>query len=186
MLAVLVAPNRRHRTQSNRLPRKHRRADRSRNKSRHLAIPRTVARISRPKIDGHVSPGLFAAQSQREKRSLERLAKSHGRSRPRSEERQVRRSGQVLLIHHGNFAGPSDGSLLGRLGFSRPFRHPPHWRSSNDAVYAVHRIPAAHNFSAVARWLGPARRWVRLATMGLGRARRGLEFCRDADTLSRV
>jgi uracil-DNA glycosylase family 4 len=71
------------------------------------AFPRRMAGISRHAIAGYVSPRVFAAQSGRQGRCLERSAKSDGCPRPGSKKRQA------LLISHGNFAGPPDGGRVG-------------------------------------------------------------------------
>ncbi len=55
-------------------------ADAAANDARHFAFSWAVAGISRPKIDGDVSPGVFAAQSAGEGRRLERFADGHGRA----------------------------------------------------------------------------------------------------------
>ena len=61
-------------------------------------FPRPVAGISRPPVDGHLSSRVFAAQSRREERSLERSAKSNGRARPRSERAASPPSAQQALV----------------------------------------------------------------------------------------
>ena len=62
------------------------RADIAEDEGLHLAIPRQVVRLPQHEADGHVSSGLLAAQSRREKRSLEGFAEGHGASGIESEE----------------------------------------------------------------------------------------------------
>src|SRR6266852_2374147 len=121
-----------------------------------------MAGISRKKTAGHVSPRLFAAQSAREKRSLEGSPKSHGRPRPRSEERQV------FLTHHGNSARLADGADLGRLRFYCALRDPPYRHPPCHVLYAVDWIRTPDNFSSVARRMGATCGWIGMAAVGLG------------------
>src|SRR5260370_12291213 len=132
------------------------------NKWGDFAISGRMAGISRKKIAGDVSPRLFAAQSTREERSLERSPKSHGRARPRSEERQVR------LTHHGNSAGLADGADLGRRGFHCAFCNASHWRFAFHVVHATDGISSALLSSSRSRGLGASRGWFRMAAVGLG------------------
>src|SRR5450432_3089440 len=102
MLAVSAAAARRDFAEGDRLPGRLRRADLAANQSRHLALPRPVAGISRPQVDGHLSPRLPLAKPGGEIRSVERSAKSDVGPRPGSEKKQSHRTWQAFVTRHGS------------------------------------------------------------------------------------
>src|ERR1700730_6157499 len=166
LLAFSLAAIGYHFAESDRVPGKRRRADSARNESWNLSFSRRMARFSRQKTDGHISPRIPAAKPERKRRSLERFAKSNGRPWSSRQKRPAGR--EVLLIHHGNFAGRPDGADLGLFGFPRALWHPSHGHAAHHAVHAVHRIDSAHDLPPVARRLGPSRGRLRLDAVGLG------------------
>src|SRR6185437_2538180 len=85
LLAVFAPPTRRNSAEGNLLSRRLLRANAASNQSRHLPLPRRMVRLSRLKANRHVSSGVPLAQSERKRRSLERLAESDGRPRPRAQ-----------------------------------------------------------------------------------------------------
>src|SRR5258708_17716249 len=101
LFAILAAPARRDCSKSDRLSRKRRRADSARNQSRHLSFSRRMARFSRKKTDGHLSPRILAAKPERQRRSLEGFPKSHARPRPASQKGPP--SGEALQFILGIF-----------------------------------------------------------------------------------
>src|SRR5579883_1010243 len=122
MLAISFAAARRYRAAGDRLPRRMRGADAARNQSRHLAIPRAMAGLSREQADGHVSPRVSAAESQRQRRSLEGPAESDGCAWARSEKRKA------SLIPQWAFCSGCSPRLAGAV---RIF-----WRASRRAELA--------------------------------------------------
>src|SRR6266436_2256888 len=77
-------------------------------------------------------------------------------------------SGLMAEWPHGNFAGTSHRADVGRGGFCRAIRNSSHGHTTHHALHAVHRSCASHDSLALARRLGPPRRWFRLAAVGLG------------------
>src|SRR5580698_7671230 len=98
MFAVFDAPARRGRAASERRSWRVCGADAAANDAGYFAFSRTVAGISRAKIDGDVSPGIFAAQPAREGRRLERFADGDGGTWPRETQREIDFRRQTYVV----------------------------------------------------------------------------------------
>src|SRR5262249_51310875 len=118
---------------------------------------------------------------ERQGRSVEGSAKSHGGSWLGSETRQ-NQTGEVLLICHGNFAGPADRCVVGRGRLFRAVFSSPHRGTPGPVLTSVPPLLASPHQPPMVRRLGPfdGRLW--LAAVGVGRAGRSDQ--RHLDTLA--
>src|SRR5258707_4758822 len=108
MLAILVPATGCAAAESDCLSRRDRRTDVAANQPRHFSFPRTMDGLPRLQNVGHLSSRLFAAQSRRQGRRLERPAKSDGGTWPRNKKEQGQVSAQrhSAWYRHGGFRGP--------------------------------------------------------------------------------
>src|ERR1019366_5503235 len=113
MLAVSASPARRDSAQGNLLPRRLLGADHAANHSGHFEIPRRMVRLPRLEIDRHLSSGVPAAQSGRERRSLEGFAEGNGRPRARTRKEKMMLNLAVWLFGRRGVAPLRPARILG-------------------------------------------------------------------------
>src|SRR5882724_13003295 len=107
MLAIFVSATGCSAAESDCLPWRNRCADVAANQPQHFSFPWTMDGLPRLQNAGHLSSRLFAAQSRRQGRRLERPAKSDGGTRPRNKKEQGQVSAQrrSAWYGHGGFVG---------------------------------------------------------------------------------
>src|SRR6266853_3993813 len=131
MLAIFVPATGRAAAESDCLPRRNRCADVAANQPRHFSFPRTLDGLPRLQNVGHLSSCIFATQSRRQGRRLERSAKSDGGTWPRNKKEQGQVSAQRRSAWYGH------GGFVGQRRLPGAFRNPHSWQRSSPVRHAV-------------------------------------------------
>src|SRR5258708_6324763 len=131
MLAIFVPATRRAAAESDCLPRRNRCADVAANQPRHFSFPRTLDGLPRLQNVGHLSSCIFATQSRRQGRRLERPAKSDGGTWPRNKKEQ----GQVSAQRHS--AWYRHGGFVGQRRLPGALRNPQRRKGARPFWYAI-------------------------------------------------